>query len=97
MPNLTFDLVTRHDLSYEYAKVCTSGGVSVPSIRRAFVQSAQILTVEKSRGRRKALHVTVTRPFGEHVQSCRTLSSTSSSGMQQLLAPAVFLTLGTKE
>ena len=76
------------------------GGVGVGGgggglIRRAFVQSAQILTVEKSRGRRKALHVTVTRPFGDHGQSSRTLSS--SSGMQQLLAPAVFLTLETKE
>ena len=43
-------------------------------IRRAFVESAQKLTPEKSAGGRKAWHITVNRPVGDHARSCLTLA-----------------------
>ena len=39
-----------------------------------FIEFAQNLTPEKSQGGRKAEHVTVTHPFGDHALSCLTLN-----------------------
>ena len=44
----------------------TGGPRLTVSSERPFVESAQILTPEKSQGGRKAWHVTVTHPFGDH-------------------------------
>ena len=48
---------------------CTHGGPRfIVSSRRTFVESAQNLTPERSQGKRKAYHVTVTYPFSDHVR-----------------------------
>jgi len=43
-------------------------------IQRTFVKSAEDLTPEKPQGGRKAQHVTVAHPLGDHAQSCLTLA-----------------------
>ena len=53
----------------------THGRTSVYSlIRRTFAESAQNLTPEKSQGRHKAEHITVTHPFDDHAPSCLTMA-----------------------
>ena len=47
---------------------------SVYGLIRTFVESAQALTPEKSQGPRKAQHVTVIHPFGDHAPSCLTFA-----------------------
>ena len=62
------------NVSHLSAYVYTRGTSVYNLFRRTFVESAQNLTPEKFQGGRKASHVTVTEPFGDHAPSCVTFA-----------------------
>ena len=51
-----------------------TGDLGLYSRPKEFVESAQNLTPEKSKDRRKAWHVMVIRASGDHTRSCLTLA-----------------------